>query len=104
MIKGEFNNLFRETRLHGHEFLFKLFRMTPSQREKWTEWVAPLIIKDSLHWEAISPEERLCVTLRCLASGDSHVSLAKAEGVYSVWYAVQIIQITLRDPKNPDSL
>ena len=74
--KGEYNNLVRETRLHDHEFFFKLFRMTPSQLEKLTEWVAPLIVKDSSHREAISPEERLCVTLRHLASGDSHVSLA----------------------------
>ena len=50
--------------------------MTPSQLEELTNWVAPLIVKDSVHREAISPGERMCVTLRYLASGDSHISHA----------------------------
>ena len=74
--KGEYNNLVREMRLHDHEFFFKMCRMTPSQLEDFSNWVAPLILKDSVHREAICPEERLCLTLRYLASGDSHVSLA----------------------------
>ena len=57
-------------------FFFKVFRMTPYQLEELTTWLAPLTVKDSVHREAICPEERLCLTLRYLASGDSHVSLA----------------------------
>ena len=34
------------------------------------------MVKDSVHREAICPKERLCLKLRYLASGDSHVSLA----------------------------
>ena len=73
--KGEYNNLVREMRLHDHKVFVKMGRMTPSQLEELTNWVAPLIIKDSVHREAICPEERLCLTLRYLASGDSHLSL-----------------------------
>ena len=58
--KGEYTTLVREMRLHDHEFPFKMFRMTPSQLEELTNWVAPLILKDSVHREAICPEERLC--------------------------------------------
>ncbi len=74
--KGEYNNLVREMRLYDHEFFFKMFRMSPSQLEELTILVAPLIVKESVHREAIPPQERLCVTLRYLASGNSHVSLA----------------------------
>ena len=78
---GEYNNLVREMQFHDHKFFFKMFRMSPSQLEDLINWVAPLIIKDSVHREAICPEERLCLTLRYLASGDSHVSLAASDRV-----------------------
>ena len=74
--KGAYSNLVREIRLHDHDYFFKMFRMTPSQLEELTTWVAPLIVKDSVHREEICPEARLCLTLRYLASGESHVSLA----------------------------
>ena len=53
--KGAYNNLVREIRLHDHEFFFKMLRTTPSQLEELTTWVAPLIVKDSVHREAIRP-------------------------------------------------
>ena len=74
--KGEYNNLVREMRIHDHEFFFKMFRMSPSQLEDITKLVAPFITKESVRREAIPPQERLCVTLRYLVSGNSHVSLA----------------------------
>ena len=45
--------------------------------EKLLSLVAPKIQKGSTHMrETIGPEERLCVTLRYLATGDAQVTLA----------------------------
>ena len=51
--------------------------MTPSTYEKLLSWVDPLITRKSTRMrEPIGASERLCVTLRYLVSGDSHVSIA----------------------------
>ena len=39
-------------------------------------WVAPKIEKSSVRCESIGPEQRLCVTLRHLVTGDAHVAIA----------------------------
>ena len=73
---GAFHTLVQECKLYDHEFFFKLFRMSPAQLEELVQWVAPLLVKSSMRRQVISVAERLCVTIRHLASGDSHVSLA----------------------------
>ena len=81
--KREFHVLVKELKLFDHEFFFKQFRMTPEKLENlltmvapWISMVAPRIMKRSLRREAIGPRERLCVTLRYLASGDSRGTIA----------------------------
>ena len=53
-----------------------MFQMSPSQLEDITKLVAPFITKEIVRRAAIPPQERLCVTLRYLVSGNSYVSLA----------------------------
>jgi hypothetical protein len=75
--KGEFHHLVQETKLFDNEYFYKQFRMSPTTFEKLLCWVAPHINKKDTHMrEAISAEERLCVTLRYLASGNAQVSIA----------------------------
>ena len=75
-IKGEYYNLVREMRLSDQEFFHKMFRMSPPQLKTLTKLVAPYILQDDARRETIPPQERLCMTLRYLASGTSHVTLA----------------------------
>ena len=69
--KRRFNNLVRELKLHDHELFFKLFRMDPSQMEEVLKWVAPKIYKRETRADVIGPAERLCLTMRYLATGDA---------------------------------
>ena len=64
--KGEFYTLVEDLKLFDIEYFFKQFRMTPRKLEELLGWVAPRILKSNVKREAISPEERLCVTLRML--------------------------------------
>ena len=73
--KGEFHTLMK---LYDHEYFHKQFRMSPQKLEELLTWVAPHIIKVSLRREAIGPEERLCVTLRYLATGDAQVTIGSS--------------------------
>ena len=50
--------------------------MTPRKLEKILCWVARRILKSNVKREAVSPEERLCVTLRYVVTGDAHVTIA----------------------------
>ena len=50
--------------------------MTPGKLEELLGWVAPRIWKSNVKREAISPEERLCVTLRYVVTRDAHVTIA----------------------------
>ncbi|XP_046860906.1 protein ALP1-like [Xenia sp. Carnegie-2017] len=62
--------------LGDHESFFKYFRMSPIVFEKLLQLVTPLIIKSNQKREAILPAERLSVTLRYLATGDSHQTIS----------------------------
>jgi len=58
-------------------FAFRYLRMSPERFDHLLSLVGPLIKKqDTKFREAITPGERLALTLRFLASGDSQVSLA----------------------------
>ena len=74
--QGEYANLIREMQLGDHESFFKYFRMSPAVFESLFHLVAPLIIKSDPNRESIQPAERLAVTLRYLATGDSHQTIA----------------------------
>ena len=74
--KSEFHCLVQEMKLGDHELFFKQFRMLPAKLEKLLRLVAPKISKSSAKRESISAEERLCVTLRFLASGDSQSTIS----------------------------
>ena len=75
-LKGEFLTLIQDLKLFDSEYFFKQFRMTPTKLEELLSWVAPKIEKSSVRREPIGPEQRLCVTLRYLVTGDAHVTIA----------------------------
>ncbi|CAB4027184.1 Hypothetical predicted protein [Paramuricea clavata] len=74
--KGEFHCLVQEMKLFDHELFFKHFRMLPSKLEELLQWVAPKLTKSAVKRDPIGPEERLCVTLRYVVTGDSQVTIS----------------------------
>ena len=77
--KSEFNTLVKEMKLHDHEYFKKQFRMSPTKLEELLSWVAPKITKTvTRSCEPIGAEERLCATLRYLATGDAQVKIAES--------------------------
>ena len=76
-LKGEFHALIQDLTLFDSEYFLKQFRMTSTKLEELLSWVAPKITqKSSIRRESIAPEQRLCVTLRYLVTGDAHVTIA----------------------------
>ncbi|XP_046863249.1 protein ALP1-like [Xenia sp. Carnegie-2017] len=73
---GEYFRLVKEMKEEDHESYFAYFRMLPRHFDFLLSLVAPLISKCSTRRDAISPSERLALTLRYLASGDSPQSLS----------------------------
>ena len=82
--RGKFHVLVKELKLFDHEFFFRQFCMTPEKLENLLTMVAPRIMRSSLRREAIGPRERLCVTLRNLASIDSRGTIAASYRISSV--------------------
>ena len=75
--KGEFHLLVKDLRLFDHLYFFKCFRMSPSTFEKLLSWVGPFLTKQETNMrEPVSASERLCLTLKFLASGDAQCSIA----------------------------
>ena len=61
----------------GYIFYFRFFRMSPQRFDHLLTLVGPRIRKNDTNFkEAIPPAERLAITLRFLASGESQQSLA----------------------------
>lgn len=75
--KGEYH-LVKDMRLFDHEFFFKQFRMLPGKFERLLSFVAPLIRKSLSKRESISPDQRLCITLHYLASGDLRSTISSS--------------------------
>ena len=64
-------------KLFDSECFFRYLRMSPTTFEKLLSWVAPRITKkDTKMRESISAQERLCVTLRYLVTGDAQITIA----------------------------
>ena len=76
--KGEFRILVNQVRYFYPEEFFKMFRMSPGQFETLLSWVAPHIMRDPTKGDIIPPDERLCVTLRLLATGDSFTTIGQS--------------------------
>ncbi|XP_047135391.1 uncharacterized protein LOC101237669 [Hydra vulgaris] len=75
--KGAFNTLIPELRLHDREFFYRFYRMSPERYEHLLSMVAPSITKKPCRSrQTLSPSERLTVTLRYLATGDSQLTQA----------------------------
>ena len=72
---GAYRTLFRE--LHAdREYFFRYIRMSPDHFQHLLSLVAEDIIKDTTNFRIpVSPEKRLALTLRFLASGESQQSL-----------------------------
>ncbi|CAM1311709.1 Uncharacterised protein at_DN1314 [Pycnogonum litorale] len=67
----------QEMRLSDHASFFRYLRMTPAKFDELLCKVGPLIVKqDTNYRKACSPGERLAVTLRHLANGDTQSSLS----------------------------
>lgn len=82
--KRDYHALVKEIMLFDHQYFFKMFRMLPSKFEELLALVGPKLKRDSTRREAIKPEERLCVTLKYLASGDSFISIGSSYRMSSV--------------------
>ncbi|XP_065837891.1 uncharacterized protein [Oscarella lobularis] len=64
-------------RLFDHESFYKYFRMTPSRFDHLLSLIGPCITKESTTFRnSVSPGERLAITLRYLATGDSMQTIA----------------------------
>ncbi|XP_077277015.1 uncharacterized protein LOC143905464 isoform X3 [Temnothorax americanus] len=75
--KGCFRNIFLELQLEDPEKYRRCLRMTPDMFEDLVEKLSPLIKRQDTHLrQSISPAERLAVTLRHLATGESQESLS----------------------------
>ncbi|MBW0576543.1 hypothetical protein O181_116258 [Austropuccinia psidii MF-1] len=73
--QGAYSNLVCEMRDNDVEKFINFHRMTPQQFDYLLEKVRPRIQKQNVSRDSITPEVRLSLTLRYLASGDSMVSL-----------------------------
>ena len=70
-------NLFKELSMWDHEMYFRYMRMSPSRFEHLLTLIAPKITKKTTNYrEPIPPDQRLSLTLRHLATGESQISLS----------------------------
>ena len=77
LIKGEYHSLIAEMRMFDTESFFKYFRMTPSRFDHLLSLIGTALYrKRTVMRSPVSPGERLAVTLRFLATGDSMKTIA----------------------------
>ena len=77
--QGVYNNLVQEMRLGDRESYFRYMRMSPDRFEHLLSLIEPLVKKETTNFrEPISASERLSITLRFLATGESQQSLSFA--------------------------
>ena len=84
---GACHTLVQEMRLTHHKEFFRYFCMSPEPLDHLLSIVGPRLVKDCRSCKPISPGERLAVTIRFLASGDSQRSLYYA---YPMCLATQV--------------
>ena len=73
--KSLFTTLVKDLQLFGREYFLKNFRMDARRFEDLLSWLAPIIQRSSLRRSTTTPAERLFVTLRYLATGDSQTTI-----------------------------
>jgi len=78
LLQGASTNLVREMQTEDEEKYVNYFRLPPQLFEDLLKLVGPVIAKEHVVRDPISPEIRLHITLRFLASGDSMKSLSYA--------------------------
>ena len=76
LSSGEFYTMVQDLLILDSEYFFKQFRMIPRKFEELLDWVATRILKSNVKREVINPEERVCVTLQYVVTGDAHVTIA----------------------------
>ena len=75
--QGAYNNLVREMRLGDREFYFKYMCMSPERFDHILSLIEPIVTKESTNFrEPISAGERISITLRFLATGETQQSLS----------------------------
>ena len=75
--KGEYRALIQEMRLSDQDSYYKYFRMTPPRFDHLLSLVGPAVTRQMTNFRSpISPGERLALTLRYLATGDSMQTIA----------------------------
>ena len=75
-LLGEYHTLVKEMQENDHESFCKYFRMTPERFDNLLLLVGPMLTKKSLYREPLSACERLSITLRFLATGDSQQTIS----------------------------
>ena len=74
---SQYHSLVKELELFDREYFFKYLRMSPERFEHLVKLVSPYIKKKECRSrKPLSPAERLVITLRFLATGDSQLSQA----------------------------
>ena len=74
--KGLFHILVHELKIFDEAYFYRNFRMSPLRFEELLSWVGPPIFKSNMRRSCASPEERLSLTLRYLATGDSQFTIS----------------------------
>ncbi|KAH7961666.1 hypothetical protein HPB52_011193 [Rhipicephalus sanguineus] len=76
-VDGDFHNLFARLRSGDTALFYNFVRMSPQQFDFLESLVRPLIqVQETPLRESLSSAERLAITLRYLASGNSYQSLS----------------------------
>ena len=88
---GEQHSILKDMRAMDSESYFKYFRMTPRIFDHLLDLIKPFLKHKLTHTFPISPAERLAITLRILATGDSPQTVALSyrighSTIYSIFY------------------
>lgn len=75
-ISGEFHLLIHDFRTLDYERHYQYFRMDYIRFDNLLSLIQPFLQHKSTHRIPISPAERLAITLRYLATGDSQQTIA----------------------------
>ena len=81
--KSEYNILVKDLRLFDSEFFFQKLQNESSYFRRTVVMGSPLIEKSSFRRPVASAAERLCVTLRYLATGDSQFTISSCYRISS---------------------
>jgi len=117
LLQGASTNLVKEMQAEDREKYINYFRLPPQLFEDLLKLVGPVIAKEHVIRDLISPKTRLYITLRFLASGDSMKSLSYAfkvghntiskivsETCEAIWNCLKDIVFLIDDEENWQSI